>query len=189
MRNKIIVFITILLLSAVFVTPAMGQESAGDSARLDNIITDNPAITTKNSRYNYAVVKLTIKSVLENKYNSPLAGESDAFTAACQKNELNCFLLPSIAGLESTFGKFLMPQSYNPFGWGGGLIYFDNWEDGITKVAQALKENYIGKWNTDTLEKIGTIYSESPTWSPRVANFMNIFEKEYEKNLLYFPTE
>ena len=188
MRNIIIVLITIFIFSIVFVRPAIGQESAGDSARLDSIIINRSTNSDKKT-YNFAVVKLTIKSILEQKYNSALADQSEAFTTACKKYELNCFLLPAIAGLESTFGKFLMPGSYNPFGWGGGNIYFNSWEEGINTVGRGLYEKYIKKLNTDTLEKIGSIYSESPTWTPRVASFINIFEKEYEKNLLYLPTE
>ncbi len=188
MGNKFIVSITIFILSLVLVQPAIGQEAAGQSAMLDNIIVHADSKFNDN-KYNYIVVKQTIKSVLEKKYNSPMADEAEAFTKACQDYNLNCFLLPSIAGLESTFGKFLIPQSYNPFGWGGGLIYFENWSTAIDTVGHALRDNYIEKWNCDSLEKIGTIYSESETWAQRVAYFDGVFEKEYEKNLLYFPTE
>lgn len=181
-------FLLIIFVYLNQVRTAIGQESAGSSAQLNNIIIDE----SKNNElknYNYIVVKLTIKSVLKDKYSSVLTDEAEAFTDTCFKYNLNCFLLPSIAGLESTFGKFVIPESHNPFGWGGGRIIFDDWSDAIITVGKSLRENYLDKWGAQNLAEIGQIYAESKTWTPRVAYFINMFEREYEKNLLYFPPE
>lgn len=188
MGKKIITFLLISLVYLGLTHTAIGQESAGSSAQLDNIIVDNSQ-NKKSENYNYIVVKLTIKSILKDKYNSPLAEDAETFTETCFKYNLNCFLLPSIAGLESTFGKFVIQESHNPFGWGGGRIFFESWSDAIATVGKSLRENYLDKWGAKNLAEIGQIYAESKTWTPRVAYFMSMFEEEYEKNLLYFPSE
>jgi len=178
----VIIFILIVLFTIC--KPVLSQDIvAGQSAQLDNIIFDSENIILKDKQYDYLLVKLSIKSVLE-KYHSPLISETESFTNSCKKYNLNCFLLPSIAGLESTFGKFLIDGSYNPFGWGGGRIYFNSWSDGIDTVAKGLKENYIDKGATN-LYDIGSIYSESPTWTQRVGYFISEFEKVYADNQLY----
>lgn len=120
------------------------------------------------------------------KYQSPLVNNVSQFIYICQKYQLDCYLLPSIAGLESTFGRFIYPQSFNPFGWGGGYIMFKDWNESIEIVAKGLRENYLNQ-GADTVEKIGVIYSESPTWAQRVKFIMGIFLKE-EKRLEYLFT-
>ena len=160
-------------------TNIMAQLIADSSAN----ISYNNEIGLHNSLF---VKKLAMKRILE-KYNSPLKDEVDSFISACQKYDLDCFLLPSISGLESTFGKFILPASHNPFGWGGGYIMFGNWGEGIEAVAKGLRNNYINKGALD-IYQIGRIYSESPTWSPRILYFMNEFNKE-EQNILLFSSK
>ena len=60
---------------------------------------------------------------------------------------------------------------------------FKTWDEGIDTVAKGLKNGYIKK-GALTVEDIGPIYSESPTWAVRVNYFVNQFEKEEEKMLL-----
>jgi len=159
---------------------ARATEIAGQSATL------NYNILAKKERRDsdvYLQKKITVKKVLE-QYGSPLAEDVDGFMNACQKYELNCYLLPAIAGLESTFGKFIMPESYNPFGWGGGYIYFENWNEGIDTVAKGLRENYIDR-GAESLAQIGRIYSESPTWTQRVQMIMDRFESAETDNQLF----
>ena len=125
-----------------------------------------------------------IREVLA-KYNSPLLDETDAFIETCTKYKIDCYLLPSIAGLESTFGKHTLSGSYNPFGWGGGLLIFNSWADGIDAVGAGLSQNYIAK-GADTIEKIGPIYAASPTWAVRVNYFHNEFAAVEGEKQLYF---
>jgi len=169
--------IFLLFLFLFFTRNIYAEKIAGTSAA----ITYNVASNTKEK--NLFIKKLSIKRIFE-KYNAPLIDSADSFIATCQNFNLDCYLLPSIAGLESTFGRFIYPNSYNPFGWGGGMIMFNSWNEGIGTVAKGLRENYLNK-GADSVEQIGKIYSESPTWALRVRYFMSEFQKEQEKLQLY----
>ncbi len=83
-------------------------------------------------------------------------------------------LVPAIAGVESTFGKFT-PGGYNGWGWGvygTQALYFNSWRDGIFTVSKGLKENYINNGLTDPYS-MNRIYAASPVWGSKVAYFMN----------------
>ncbi len=115
------------------------------------------------------------------RYNSPLVTEVDAFLNACMSYGINCYLLPAISGVESTFGRFLMPDSHNPFGWGGGYLYFPSWQVSFLTVAKGLRENYIDHGLT-SVEMIGPVYAPpSSTWSGKVLLFMRVFASEEAK--------
>ncbi|EKE13811.1 MAG: hypothetical protein ACD_12C00806G0001 [uncultured bacterium] len=185
--KKTIVSTIILILFFLFTTSARAEIIAGASAPLMHNsfidISDIEELRQKN-------IKIAIETVL-NRYNSPMADSSDAFVKACIKYQIDCYLLPSIAGLESTFGKFIWPNSYNAFGWARGFMMFDSWDDGIDTVAKGLKKGYINK-GALTVEDIGPIYSESSTWAARVNFFINQFEKEEKKMSLLsdqFPVQ
>jgi len=120
-----------------------------------------------------------IESVLK-KYNSPLVSYTGAFIDSCRKYNLNCYLLPAISGVESGFGHALIQDAKNPFGWGGGYMYFNSWENGIDTVAKGLHENYISK-GLDNPYLIAPIYAPpSQTWAGNVNMYMQIFEREEE---------
>lgn len=179
---KIILFGFLLFFYSVCPGFVRADTVAGSSAAMkknDQVILDRKTLDTEK----IFKIKKAMQYIL-GKYNSPMKSEIDSFVAACLEYELNCYLLPSIAGLESTFGRFLLPGSFNPFGWGGGNIYFKDWNDGINTVALGLRKNYINR-GADELYKIGSIYSESPTWTPRVQYFINQFEEREEKIELY----
>ena len=114
-----------------------------------------------------------------------MAEASESFVKTCIKYKIDCYLLPSIAGLESTFGKFVWPNSHNAFGWARGFMMFDSWAEGIDTVGAGLRKGYLNK-GALTVEDIGPIYSESPTWAIRVNYFINQFEREEEKNVIAF---
>lgn len=118
-----------------------------------------------------------IERVLK-KYNSPLVSYTGAFMDSCRKYNLNCYLLPAISGVESGFGHALIQEAKNPFGWGGGYMYFNSWENGIDTVAKGLHENYISK-GLDNPYLIAPIYAPpSHTWGIKVSMYMEIFEQE-----------
>ncbi|MDH7476558.1 MAG: hypothetical protein QHH09_03795 [Microgenomates group bacterium] len=173
------IFISIFIIGLCFLKapPIYSQTIAGNSAALKK-----DSLTDYTTAKKYMIAKMAIKKILE-KYQSPLIDATDNFIQTCWQYQLDCYLLPSIAGLESTFGKFIYPNSYNPFGWGGGYIVFNNWQEAIDTVGKGLRERYLEK-GCQNLKNIGQIYSESPTWAMRVDYFLNQFYQE-EKKLLY----
>jgi len=98
----------------------------------------------------------TLKTYLESK-NSPLAEFSDVFVEVADKYELDYRLLPAITGIESGFGRVQLDNSYNPFGWGGGYIYFESFEEAIRTVGFELYERCV-KLGVDTPAEIGPSY-------------------------------
>ncbi len=136
----------------------------------------------------YMLKKTAIYTVLK-RYNSPLLTEVDAFMNACITYNIDCYLLPSISGIESTFGQQMIASTHNPFGWGGGLIAFNSWSESFNAIAKGLRYNYINK-GADTIEKIGYIYCPpNATWSTKVHFFRNQFlkaEKESPLNAARF---
>lgn len=173
----------VLLLIVLLVIPKIvsAESVAGDSASLkpiETIASNTPLISDRN------IQRSVIREILSER-SSPLESEVDAFMDACITHDIDCYLLPSIAGLESSFGKFTHPDSHNPFGWGGGHIMFDSWSEGFQKVALGLKKNYIGRGAT-TIEEMGPIYAASPTWAVRVRAIHNQFvalEKEKREKM------
>lgn len=126
------------------------------------------------------------------KYNSPLQHQAKNFVEAADAHGLDWRLVASIAGVESTFGKF-MPggtgpyTSYNAWGWGvygTQAIYFKSWREGIFTVSEGLRKNYANRGLT-TPAAINRAYSTSPAWAGSVVYFLNDIENfraEYEKS-------
>lgn len=119
-------------------------------------------------------------------YNSPMQYQAQDFIDASNKFSLDWKILPAIAGVESTFGKFI-PGGYNAYGWGvygTQAVYFNSWREGIFTVARGLRENYLDKGLTEPYS-INRIYAASPFWGAHVSYFMNDLEKfaqNYEAN-------
>lgn len=170
--KKLIILFALVFMALVMPKNSFAQQVSHPSARLapiEAIDTVDPLDTRVRA----------LKNVL-NKYNSPLTEKALAFVAYADEFNVDWKLLPAVSGLESSFGIHLMPESYNAYGWGGGHIYFDSWEDGIRTINRALRENYINRGATDVWS-IGPIYAESKTWSVRVNRFMQEIDQEYQK--------
>lgn len=110
------------------------------------------------------------------RYHSPLAEQAKTFISVADKYGLDWRLLPAITGMESTFGQFLIEDSFNPFGWGGGYIYFDSFEDGIDTVGRELAKRF--KTHT-TPEEIGPTYT--PPNFKNWINGVNFFMRQLEE--------
>ena len=124
------------------------------------------------------------------KYNSPMKDHAQDFVDAAKTYNVDWKLVPSIAGVESTFGKFI-PGGYNAWGWGvygTQAIYFDSWRDGIFTVTKGLKENYINKGLTDPFA-MNRIYAASPAWGGHVSFFLSDLEKFEKEYRLKNPTK
>ena len=111
-------------------------------------------------------------------HNSPMQYHAQDFIDAADKYALDWKMLPAIAGVESTFGKFI-PGGYNAYGWGvygTNRIYFASWTEGIFSVAKGLRENYLNRGLTNPYS-INRFYAASPHWGRNVTFFMNDLEK------------
>lgn len=168
--RQLILLVALLLVTSLFPTHIQAAPNAASSAAL------TPLKIGEKEALDYRVSAL--ESVL-NKYKSPLAPYAKTYVQAADKHGVDWRLLPSIAGLESSFGKHYIEGTYNVYGWGSGRIYFDSWENGIDHINKTLRANYMDKWGAKNVWEIGPIYAESPTWAVRVDKFMNEINSEY----------
>jgi hypothetical protein len=167
--KRLITLLLFVLMCLRMVPSASAVEKTSDSsAKLATISTSK--------KLNYEVQKRTIKTILA-KYNSDLTDQADSFLQASYKYDLDPYLLVSISGLESGFGRAMIDGTYNAYGWGSGTIYFTSWEDGIEKISAGLRNNYYNR-GAKTVADVGRVYAASPTWAVRVEGFMNIFKRE-----------
>lgn len=171
-ENKIIVFLLIMAFLLGFIsekTKVQAKESVfSDLAKPDHTI-------------GYKIVDREAKlEAFLQRYNSPMAGEAATFIEVADKYNMDYRLLPAISCLESTCGRVLIPDTYNPFGWGiygDNYIAFESWAEGIETVGKGIHEGYILK-GADTVEKMAPIYNP-PTpesWGNKVKFFMNQIE-------------
>ncbi len=124
------------------------------------------------------------------KRGSPLANNAVDFVEAADTYGFDWTLLPSIAGLESSYGRYVPKASKNPFGWGhnnGRYMHFRTWGEAITTVARGLRENYIQKGPV-VPRAIGRMYAESPTWTVRVESIQAELINDYKRYERYEET-
>lgn len=160
-----------------FISPVTGVEKQADaSARLANERSD--AHSQKKESI-IRIKKMVITKVLRERH-SPLTGSADAFVNSAFRYDIDPYLLPSISWLESSLAKRYIYGTYNPFGYGGGKIGWNSFEEGIDVVAKALSERYYGR-GAKTIYDIGRLYATSPSWAFRVEKFMNHFYNEEKK--------
>ena len=137
-------------------------------------IAQNDVFYTINSQ---RIDRVKILSDFFKSFDGPLEPYSAAFVRIADKYELDYRLLPSIACLESSCGKFYIKSSNNPFGWGiygNTVTSFKTVEECIEAVAKGLSTNYVAK-GYETVEEIAVIYnpSNSVKWAGNVRYFYN----------------
>jgi hypothetical protein len=180
MGKTIFSIVLILFIGLIAAAPIRAQAIAGSSAAVSF---REQTSTSAISLQKIALKRKALVQVLK-KYDAVLLTEVDSFLEACTTYDLDCYLLPSISGVESTFGKFLIPSTHNPFGWGRGILPFVDYHEAIMTVGKGLRQNYINKGAT-TVDQIGAIYCEGNTWSGKVKHFMDEFEREEQKQLFF----
>jgi hypothetical protein len=114
-----------------------------------------------------------LKAYLKAK-NSPLAEYAVVFIDVADKYNLDWKFLPAIAGIESSFARHQLKDSHNPFGWGGGYIYFDSYEEAIWTVGEGLHK-FKSEYGLDTPQKLAPTYTPPNyiNWTGAVEQFMN----------------
>ena len=135
--------------------------------------------------------RLSILTNYLSQFNSPLKDHARDFLDAADSYGVDWKLLPSIAGVESTFGKKipggLQPKysSYNGWGWGvygTQVIKFQSWRDAIFAVTKGLKQGYIDQGLTDPFA-MNQKYASSPYWGSHVAYFLNDLAQFAKENI------
>jgi len=103
--------------------------------------------------------------------NSPMAKDAKELVEIADKYTLDYRLLPSIAGVESSFGLAIPSGSFNPYGWNNGKYYFKNWVHASEEVAKGIRVRYIRNGPANPYV-IGPSYAANPNWAYRVDRFM-----------------
>lgn len=96
---------------------------------------------------------LTIDLYLQEK-GSPMVGYGATFVSAGKIFGVDPYLVVSIAGKESSWGKDCF-RPYNAWGWGDST--WASWTDGINNYTRSLGEEYIAKGITE-IPRIAPIY-------------------------------
>lgn len=173
--KKLSVLVVTFLLLSINSTPVLFAEEAATTApaRVDQV--DSKQLDER----------AKILQAYLQKYNSPLQYHAQDFIDAADANQMDWKLVPAIAGVESTFGKFIPGglntpyTSYNAWGWGvygTQSLGFKSWRDGIFTVSTGLKQNYIDKGLTDPYA-MNKVYAASPVWGQKVSYFLADLEK------------
>jgi Mannosyl-glycoprotein endo-beta-N-acetylglucosaminidase len=113
-------------------------------------------------------------------YNSPLADHADTFIKEADAYNLDWRMVAAISGVESGYGKAIPPYSYNAWGfgvYGSNVRRFTSWDDGITVVSTALRQEYMNARDATNAYQIGATYAASPTWATRVQGNMDAIEQ------------
>ncbi len=159
--KKVLTYILIVLtLFAVSAQKAYAQEADSSASLKTEASTPSYDFRVENLRNFF------------NKFNSPLAPYAQDFVNYADINGLDYRLVPSISGVESTFGKQIPYESYNAYGWVNGDYNFKSWPDSINIVSTTLKNNYIDK-GASTIMQIARRYAPpSTTWGSHVTYFV-----------------
>jgi len=166
MTKKIFWVVVLSFCYIVIFTTFLGSQSTHSLPTPDTVVDSQ-----------YLTKKIAMYQVLSH-YNSPFVHEVDSFLNACLTYRIDCYLLPSISGVESTFGQQYVVGTYNAFGWGGGYIAFPSWENSFLEIAKGLRFNYINR-NLTSIEEIAHVYAPpSTTWSRNVQFFLNRFYQQ-----------
>jgi hypothetical protein len=134
LQLNILPFITVFILSATF--SHMPEKSPKE--------TSQGFIGKKTDKSREERIKALTNFFEEQR--SPLVENADTFVDVADKYHLDYRLLPAIACMESSCGKRLIPESFNPFGWGiteEMLVNFKSFDEAIEVVGRKLSEKYI----------------------------------------------
>lgn len=182
MKTKIAYLASTILPALLLVTTAI--MTGRSEAKNTQFNIENAAISTKDSR-------VEVLEKFFEKYNSPLKGHAHKFVETAEKYSIDYKLMPAISCMESTCGKRIIPNSYNPFGWGiygSNYIGFKNFDEAIETVGAGLNKGYFSK-GLDTVKEIAPVYTppNSYNWMSGVNFFiadMEKIEKDHQNQYL-----
>jgi len=171
----IVLGLLLLTLALPAVNLKLQNDSANAALAAGNVSVVNTLTAEVKPEEDRRVEKLA--AYLESK-NSPLVNFAETFVEVADEYGLDYRFLPAITGIESNFGQVQLENSYNPFGWGGGYIYFESFEEAISAVAYELYERCV-KVGADTPAEIGPSYCPPNylRWISAVEGFMEEISK------------
>lgn len=157
-----------MLVLALFLT--VFASNAGLVRAQETTVSGSATFMSEPKTFDFDYRVENLRNFLE-KYNSPLAAFAADFVAYADKYNLDYRLVPSISGVESTFGKQIPYNSYNAYGWVNGNYNFKSWPDSIGVVSETLRKEYIDK-KAASVDKIARRYAPpSTTWGYNVKYF------------------
>ncbi|MCH7541267.1 glucosaminidase domain-containing protein [Patescibacteria group bacterium] len=178
--------IKIILKAAALVTivsyvllasPTIAKQPSTNEA--DQLIASNFVTNKKNLNF----ITASVKGQQDNrsqrlgkflkKQGSPMASEAKSLVKIADKYGFDWTLLAAIAGVESTFGRFVPLGSHNAYGWHNGNFYFNSWASASEYVAKGITVKW-GHMGEITPWKIGPYYAETPNWAARVSSNMSL---------------
>lgn len=112
------------------------------------------------------------------KYGSPLTGWGTSFARAGYDWDVNPFLVVSLAGAESTFGRDPCAlEPVNAFGWGScKTVYgWQSYLDPIRVITRALRRSYIDKGYDTTYEIADRYCGCGPQYPERFLGVLGLF--------------
>lgn len=174
--ERLRVFQDFLMSKIPILTTALAEALASIALIAQTFATPNTSLEASlplDKEVDQRVEQLTV--FLE-KYNSPMVNQAETFVVVADKYNLDWKFLPAIAGIESLFGNHVLENSYNPFGWGGGYIYFDSWGESIETVGYELSKRFGENFRTP--EVIAPTYCPPNyvKWTSGVNYFMDQLE-------------
>ena len=158
--SKIITYIAVAAVFLVLAIPVKAQTAGDGSATIRTVSSQNG--------FDYRVENL--ENFLA-KFNSPLANYAQDFVSYADENGIDYRLVPSISGVESTFGKQIPYDSYNAYGWVNGNYNFNSWPESINVVSNTLKTQYVDKGAVSIAQIARRYAPPSSTWGSKVQYF------------------
>ncbi len=163
--------LTLIYISRVKIIEPTSQNFRLYAALPANVTESSDTIVKKDAR------ALIVENFFA-QHKAPLAEYGDVFVKVADQYQLDYRLLPAIAMQESNGGKRVIPDSYNPFGYGiygKKVTRFESWEAAIERVGKALREDYLNEGLT-TPETIMTKYTPPSVeiggvWAKGVSTF------------------
>jgi hypothetical protein len=159
-------FFILISVGALFI------KSAGFVLADEKTVTGSAMLSSNNETQEFDNRVSKLKKFLSAQ-NSPLEDYAEDFVYWADQYELDYRLVPSITGVESSFGKKIPINSFNAYGWNNGNYLFKSWPQSIEHVSNTLKNKYYQK-GANNIEKIAKRYAPpSKNWAYNVKYFMN----------------
>lgn len=161
----------IALIYALMALPVMGVEKHAQQSAILSASVSSQSVEVVDTRVEKLEAYLA-------SHKSPLEKHAETFIKKADEYGLPDWrLVPSIAGVESTFGKHIPYASYNAWGWANGAFAFKDWDHAIDVVTKALKQKYVDR-GLATPEQMSPVYAPpSKTWASKVRFFMGKIEE------------